>query len=256
MQPISVVIICKNESAVIGETLQTLAGVTDDIIVYDNGSTDDTMEIATRLGAKVYSGEWKGFGQTKTIANALAKYDWILSLDADERIDEQLKRSLISFNPSGENEAYDLRFKNFLGNKLIRHGEWGGDHHVRLFNRKVINWNEAPVHEELNIGSNVRIKKLEGAVLHRTVKDMKDYARKTIHYAMLGADKYFERGKKSSWLNIRLSPLFNFINSYVLKLGFLDGKEGWICAKMTAYYTFLKYSRLKELWKKAEEKAA
>jgi glycosyltransferase involved in cell wall biosynthesis len=256
MQPISIVIICRNEAAVIGATLQSLQGVSDDIIVYDNGSTDNTIEIARGFNVKIHQGSWEGFGKTKTKANSLAKYDWILSLDADERIDEQLKRSLLAFEPPGERTVYRFRFRNFLGNKLLRHGEWGNDSHTRLFNRKVVAWNNEPVHETLMIPSDAKVEMLNGFVLHTTMKDLHEYAQKTVHYAMLGADKYYRLGKKATWFKIRLSPGFNFLNYYILKLGFLDGHAGYVCARMTAHYTFLKYARLKELWNTEEEKGS
>jgi glycosyltransferase involved in cell wall biosynthesis len=248
MQPVSVVIICKNEAAVIGATLQSLQGVSDDIIVYDNGSTDDTVAIAKGLNAQVRQGSWEGFGKTKMKANSLAKHDWILSLDADERIDTDLKKSLLAFTPANNRIVYDLRFKNFLGDKLLKHGEWGHDYHIRLFNRTVVQWNNEPVHETLMIPSGVKVIKMDGCILHKTMKDLHEYAHKMVHYAMLSADKYYQKGKKASWFKIRLSPGFNFLNYYVLKLGFLDGHAGYICARMTAHYTFLKYARLKELW--------
>jgi glycosyltransferase involved in cell wall biosynthesis len=250
MQPISVVIICKNEAAVIGATLQSLQGLTDDVIVYDNGSTDNTTEIARQFNVNVHQGSWEGFGKTKAKANKLAKHDWILSLDADERIDEELKRSLLAIEPDSESTVYDLRFKNYLGNKLLKHGEWGYDWHIRLFNRKAVHWNTEAVHETLVLPGNASVKKLKGAVLHQTMKDIQEYAQKMVHYAMLSADKYYQQGKKASLFKIRLSPGFNFLNYYIIKLGFLDGHEGYICAKMTAHYTFLKYARLRELWNK------
>lgn len=247
MQPVSVVIICKNEGAVIGATLQSLQGLTDDIIVYDNGSTDNTTEIIRGFKAHLHQGSWEGFGKTKTKANNLAKYDWILSLDADEKIDDKLKASLLAFEPSSEKTVYSLRFRNFLGNKPLRFGEWGNDSHIRLFNRKEVYWDHAPVHEKLVMNGNIQTKKLDGFILHQTMRDLTEYAHKMAHYAMLSAEKYYQEGKKASWFKIRMSPGFNFLNYYLLKLGFLDGHEGYVCAKMTAYYTFLKYARLREL---------
>ena len=153
MQKLSVVIACKNAANVIGETLKSFAGLTDDILVYDNGSTDGTQEIVKNHGAKLVEGGWEGFGKTKNKANALATYDWILSLDADEAIDEDLKRNLLGLDLADELNVYEFRFKNFLGNKWLRFGEWGNDKHIRLFNRKKIKWNDAEVHESLILQS-------------------------------------------------------------------------------------------------------
>lgn len=247
MRSLSVVIICKNEADVIGKTLQSLQGLTDDIVVFDNGSTDSTIEIAKQFNIQLHQGSWEGFGKTKMKAITLARYEWILNLDADEVIDEELKQSLLVLELNNERIAYEMRFKNFLGNKHLKYGEWGNDKHIRLFNRKVVHWNDAPVHERLIMSEGTTIKRLKGYVLHRTMKDVEDYKTKTIKYAMLSADKYFRQNKKATWFKLNMAPAFTFFNYYILKLGFLDGHAGYICARMTAWYTFLKYKRLREL---------
>ena len=249
LQAFSVVIICKNEAGIIGRTLQSLQGLTDDIVVYDNGSTDGTQSIVQQFNVQLHEGAWEGFGKTKGKATQLAKYDWILNLDADEAIDDELKQSLQQLDAVDEKTVFDLRFKNYLGSKHLKYGEWGGDHHIRLYNRRQVQWNEAPVHENLVLPEGAIIKKLKGFVLHQTMKDMEEYGRKMLHYAMLNADKYYRQGKKASWFKLRLSPAFTFFNYYILKWGFLDGHAGYTCAKMTAWYTFLKYARLRELTK-------
>ena len=114
MQQLSVVIICKNGASVIGETIKSFSGLTDDVLIYDNGSTDGTQEIVRQTGAKLYEGKWEGFGKTKNKANALAKYDWIFSLDADESIDEKLKKNLLQVDLADEMKIYDFRFKIFF----------------------------------------------------------------------------------------------------------------------------------------------
>lgn len=247
MSLFSVVIVCKNEADIIAGTLQSLAGVTDDIFVYDNGSTDGTQQIIKQFDVHLHEGTWEGFGKTKNKASRLAKYDWILSLDADEGIDAELKQSLLELTLPPDKTVFDISFKSFLGKKYLKYGEWGGDHHIRLFNRKHVSWDEAPVHESLIIPADTTTIKLKGYVLHLTMKDMQDYIRKMTNYAMLNAEKYYQQGKKASWFKIRMSPGFTFFNYYILKLGFLDGHTGYLCAKMTAYYTFLKYARLREL---------
>ena len=251
MAGISVVIICKNEADIIGRTLQSLQGLTDDIVVYDNGSNDGTKELVRSFNVRLEEGSWEGFGKTKMKAIKLARYDWILSLDADESIDEELKRNLQALDLSDEHVVYDIRFKNFLGDTWLRHGEWGGDHHIRLFNRRQVSWNEAPVHETLILPPSIKILTLDGYVLHRTMKDVEDYRQKMLNYAQLNAKKYYQQGRRSSWFKQKISPSLTFLHYYVIKAGFLDGKAGYICAKMTAWYTFLKYAHLKELNQKA-----
>lgn len=247
----SVVIVCKNEKGSIENVLQSLAGLTDDILVYDNGSTDGTLEVLQQFGVRVHKGPWEGFGKTKQQAVRLARYDWILSLDADEALDEELQQSIRNLSFQNEHTVYRLAYKNLLGKKHLRWGEWGSDQHIRLFNRCRANWNDAIVHESLQLPPLVTIKKLKGYVLHRTVKDAAEYSRKTIYYALLNAEKYFVQGKRSTWAKRHLSPGFTFIKHYIFGLGFLDGWEGLLSARMTAFYTFLKYARLRELWEES-----
>ena len=247
MTKISVVIVCRNEADSIGRTLESLRGLTDDVVVFDNGSTDGTQQIVKGYDVRLHEGIWEGFGTTKRKATALARYDWILNLDADEALDEELKKSLLSMDPSNDLVVYDLKFKNFLGNRLLKYGEWGGDHHIRVFNRRKVNFNDAPVHENLHFPPGIVIKKLDGHVLHETMRDMDEYGHKMVQYAMLNAEKYFNQGRRSGLFKIILSPAFAFINYYLLKLGFLDGYAGYVCARMTAWYTFMKYARLREL---------
>lgn len=252
MNHFSVVIVCKNEEASIGPVLQSVAGLTDDVLVYDNGSTDGTLTVLQKHGVRIHQGPWLGYGRTKHEAVNLAKYDWVLSIDADEALDEALQKSLQTLALTDANAVYEIKFKNLFGDKVLRWGEWGGDKHIRLFNRTKVNWNEAAVHESLLIPSAAVRKKIPGYVLHRTVKDTVEYSQKTVKYALLNAEKYFAQGKKSSWLKRYVSPRFAFVKHYIFQLGFLDGWEGLLSARMTAFYTFLKYARLHELWKEKE----
>lgn len=247
MQKLSVVIICKNAAAVIGKTLQSFAGLTDDIVVYDNGSTDGTTEIVKKIGATLYTGNWEGFGKTKNKANRMAKYNWILNLDADEAIDDELKHSLQQLPYNNEKTVYDLLFRNFVGDRYLKYGEWGRDHHIRLFNRNDVRWNDAAVHEQLMIPDAMQVERLKGYVLHRTANNFREFEDKMNGYAILNAQKYFKQGKKAWWGKQWLSPVFSFMQNYIFRLGFLDGKAGFDCARIISRYTFLKYAKLKEL---------
>jgi glycosyltransferase involved in cell wall biosynthesis len=247
MQALSVVIVCKNEAAVIGKTLQSLQGLTDDIVVYDNGSTDDTITIARQFPVRVYEGIWEGFGKTKNTAIALARHDWILNIDADEAIDEKLKNSILVLSLNNDEIIYEIKFKNFFGDKWLKYGEWGNDWHIRFFNRKKVSWNEAPVHEELVYTEVISINKLKGNILHHTAINLEKYKEKLEKYAELNAKKYFENGKKAGPAKKYLSAFFSFMQNYVFRAGFLDGKAGYQCAVLMAGYTYNKYARLKEL---------
>ncbi len=244
----SIVIVCKNEAAVIKHVLDSAQTVTDDIVLYDSGSTDGTLTIAQQYkNVQLHQGPWLGFGKTKQAATALAKWDWILSLDADEALDETLQQTLAQLSLNDPLTAYDIPFKNFLGRKYLRWGEWGFDSHVRLFHRGHAGWSDAAVHEQLLLPKHGVLKKLRGHVLHRTVRDLTVYSRKVTDYALLNAAKYHTAGKKATALKRYIAPPFTFLKFYVFMLGFLDGWEGFLCARMTAYYTFLKYARLHEL---------
>ena len=248
MQRLSIVIICRNGAAVIEETIKSYSGLTDDILIYDSGSTDGTQELVLKTGARLIEGLWEGFGKTKNKANELATYDWILSLDADEAIDDRLKKNLFQLDLEDEMKVYEFKFKNFLADKWLRYGEWGDDKHIRLFNRKTIQWNNAAVHESLVLPRNVKIVPVEGWVLHKTAPSIEAYKIKMDRYAGLNAEKYFKQGKKTNAIKIYASAIFSFFKNFFFKLVFLDGSMGYHCARINARYTFLKYKRLKELW--------
>ena len=247
MQKLSVVMVCKNGAKVIGETIKSFSGLTDDILVYDNGSTDNTKEIVRQCNARLVEGSWEGFGKTRNKANALAKYDWILSLDADEAIDEELKEYLLQQDLANEKEVFKLKFKNFLGDKWLRFGEWGDDKHIRLFNRLKIKWNDADVHETLLLPGDVNVILALGYVLHKTAINVAEFENKMENYAMLNAEKYFKQRISAGPLRKFVSAIFSFTKNYIFKLGFLDGKTGFQCARINARYTFLKYKKLHEL---------
>lgn len=248
---ISVVIIAKNEAHIIGNTLQSLHGLTDDIIVVDSGSSDDTVSLCQKSGAKVIETTWDGYGANKNKGITAAKYDWILSLDADEAVDTLLKKSLSSLEPADELVAYELSYRNFFCNKLIRFGVWANDRHVRLFNRRKVKWDDAAVHENLIFPPDVKVLTLQGYVLHYTVHSLKEFTDKTVAYAYSNARKYHLQGKKAGFVKLYIAPAFSFIQHYIIRLGFLDGWEGYLICKTNAWYTFLKYAFLDEMNRKA-----
>lgn len=250
MYMISVVIIAKNEAHIIGNTLQSLQGITDDIIVVDSGSTDETVSVCTTSGARVIQTSWDGYGANKNKGIIAAKYDWILSLDADEAVDARLKAALISLKPVDEHVAYELSYRNFFCNKHIRFGVWAKDRHVRLFNRRKVVWDDAAVHENLVFPVDVKVLPLQGYVLHYTVNSLKDFTDKTVAYAYSNAKKYHLQGKKAGFVKLYIAPAFSFVQHYIFRLGFLDGWEGYLICKTNAWYTFMKYAFLDEMNRK------
>ena len=229
-------------------TLSGLQGLSDDIVVYDTGSTDGTQDIVRNFPVRLFEGGWQGFGLTKNAANALAKHDWILSLDADEVPDPRLRRALLAWTPVSNEVVYSFSFLNYIGDRPIRFGEWGWDRHIRLFNRTRVQWDGEPVHEQLQFPHSVQVLRLRGKIQHRTVRAWSDHRTKLQHYAQLNAKKYFAQGKAAPRWKCWFSPPFTFVHYYVFKLGFLDGLAGWQCAWLTACYTKWKYDRLRQLY--------
>lgn len=247
MIPVSIVIITKNEAGVIAGCIEKARLITDDVVIIDNGSTDETLEIAHAYRCRVYEKTWEGYGVNKNKGIRLAKYSWILSLDADELADDELIASLYTLKLNDPWVVYDIKFKSYFGKKPIRFGNWGRDHHIRLFNRSLVQWSEAMVHETLLLPQNIEIKKVAGYLHHYSVKDANEYDEKCRYYAKLSARKYFNTGKRTTAVKLYLSPVFGFVKSYIFFLGFLDGKEGWQIAKTTVKNTYLKYHYLERM---------
>lgn len=245
--PLSVVIICKNAVLTVEQTIYSARTVSDDIVVVDSGSTDGTQLLVQKAGVRLIESEWLGYGATKNLGNRAAQNDWILSLDADEALSDELAASISAIDWADKNKVYTIRRLNYLGPQPIRFGEWRNDWVVRLFHREVVQWDTAPVHENLVIPQNVEIKKLQGVLHHYTANSIEAYTRKLDQYAHLMAERYHARGKRSSLLRIYGAPLFHFLKYYFLHLGVLDKKAGWQIACAHALYTYKKYKELKRL---------
>ncbi|MEO8886937.1 MAG: glycosyltransferase family 2 protein [Mucilaginibacter sp.] len=247
MIPVSVVIITKNEAEVIAKSINAARLITDDIIVIDNDSDDDTEGIALSNGCRVYQKAWGGYGANKNKGVELARHDWILSIDADEIPDVELVLAMYDLKLEDENVVYDLKFRSYFGKKRIRFGNWGRDHHIRLFNRRQVRWSEPLVHETLVLPKHIKTEILTGHINHYSVKDNLECVNKAVYYAKLSASKYYQSGKKANLVNMYLSPLFSFFKNYILLLGFLDGREGWDIAKTIYKNRWLKYHYLNQL---------
>ena len=160
--PFSIVIVTKNASAMIGRLLDSVEGLSDDIVVCDTGSSDDTPEIAESKGVRLYRIPWEGYGPSKSKAAGFAAYDWVLSLDSDEKVDPELYEALNNWQPSNEHTVYQVHWKNFIGDWWIRHGGFGNDWKTRLFNRKKTGWDDAIIHEVVKIPDNGSCIRLPG----------------------------------------------------------------------------------------------
>lgn len=247
MNKFSIVIVAKNSEDKIGRLLDSLQGLSDDVIVCDTGSTDSTISIAQNSGARVYNKQWKGYGKSKNEAIEYAKYDWILSLDSDERIDHELFQQLNNWQPVNDRTVHQVLWKNFFAGQWIRHSDWGNSWKNRLFHKRVVKWDDAIAHEDVTSDQPLEFRKFGGYLEHYTFKNIEEYAFKMVNSAMITGEKYHQLGKKVGLIKLIASPAFSFVKTYFIKLGFLDGYKGWLIAKTTAYYTLLKYARLREL---------
>jgi glycosyltransferase involved in cell wall biosynthesis len=247
MNKLSVVIITFNESKNILRCLQAASCVADEIIVYDSYSTDDTCEIATQFGAKVIQGTWQGYAKSKNLANEKARYDWILSLDADEVLSKILQDNIIKLKLTGLKTASFKRLTNYCG-AWIKHAGWYPDIKLRIFNRKQMQW-QGLIHEELKPIEQKAIKPilLQGDCLHYSYTSIESHYEQTNKFSKLSAQSLHEKGIKTTIIKIYLAPIFKFIQMYFLKLGILDGYYGFVICKISAQATFQKYSKLKAL---------
>lgn len=246
-QKISVVIVCKNEEHIIGKTLKSVQPFAAEVLVYDTGSTDNTVSLAKQFGAKVVQAGWDGYGRSKQKAIGLATHDWVMNLDSDEVLNEEAQKATQQLSLNNEKLCYTFRFRNYLGSRALKWGEFGFDKHIRLFNRKQVFWNDSPVHEKLLLSDGVKEVVLKGFILHYTMKDTAEFVQKSVNYALTNAQNYFSRGKKATWVKQYVGPGAMFMKYYFLRLGFLDGWAGLFAARMSALYTYLKYARLREL---------
>ncbi len=245
MPKVSVTIITKNEAADIGAALDSVSWA-DERIVVDSCSTDETAAIAARHGARVVSHEWPGYGAQKNYAASLSSHDWILSLDADERVTPGLAaeiRSTLAREP-GERGFRIPRVTFHLG-RWIRTTDWYPDYQLRLYDRRAAEWTGAYVHEGVAVRG--RVGRLRHELQHYAYRDAAEHLETIEHYTTLAARQMFEQGRRATALDVALQPAFAFFRNYILKRGFMDGSAGLTISKMNAHYVRMKFSKLREL---------
>lgn len=246
MTKLSVVIITKNEEENIARCIASCQPLGAEIIVLDSHSTDKTATIAENLGAQVYAVEWKGYGATKNEGAALAKHDWILSLDADEAIDEQLQNSIKEAMLTEKKvAAYWISRCLIFRGQTMRHGAVKNESRLRLYHKNKMQWNLEEVHETLEFrDANKRAYygTLEGGIAHNSYRNLEDMHARLDHYARLGAKKIMHKGKLYLALKKLIAPSFSFIKNYVFKKGYADGAQGKLFAQAQARYVYNKYA--------------
>jgi len=237
-EKLSVAIITKNEEANIGRLLSSILWV-DEIIVCDTGSTDRTIQICNEYKCKVYSINWEGFGKAKQSAVDKTSNNWVLSLDADEYVTEELKEELIAVLSCPKFNCYYIKRSSFYLGKEIKHCGWNNDFPKRLFDKRKAKYNDDILHESLIVdGERGRI---NSKLLHYPYQSISQHIKKMNEYSDLAAQKLSDKKKKYSILSSIFLGFAKFLNMYFIKLGFMDGKEGLLLCLNSAIGVYLKY---------------
>lgn len=243
---LAVALIVKNEEQHLAACLETVKGWVDEIIILDSGSTDKTEEIARQYTDKFYVNiEWPGFGAQRRLAQGYITSDYVLWLDADEQVTPELKKQIQQVvQENKENCVYKIDRLSTAFGKQIKHSGWSPDWVTRLYKTQDTQYNQALVHESVEIPSSHKVITLKGKLLHNTFDELSQYTRKTAMYMKSWADQR-EGKKKSSLFSAISHAFFRFIKMYFIKLGFLDGRHGLLLAILSANTTFTRYA---DLW--------
>lgn len=245
MHKISTVIITKNEEANIERCLLSVLDFSDEVIVIDDFSSDQTPAICKRYDLVFVQHKFEDFASQKNIALDKARFSLVFSIDADEEVSEELKQSIMEIKTNSAALFYSMnRRTNYLG-KWIRYSGWYPDVKIRLWQKENARWKGA-VHEVLHPEPKSQIH-LAGDILHHSYPSIQWHVHKINHFTEISAQQMFSKGKKASWFKIIVSMKFIFFKKYFLQCGFLDGYHGFILALMTSYYTLLKYAKLRHL---------
>lgn len=246
---ISVAIITYNEEDRLVGALKSVAELADEIIVVDSFSTDKTLDIAKKYTKRVYQREWTNFADQKNFANDKASLAWILSLDADERVSPELLEEILRIK-EGEPECvgFSMPRRVFYLGKWIRHSGWYPDRKIRLFRKEEARWEGEYIHENLIIEG--KIERLKGSIHHFTYRNIADHLERINNFSKLGAQKLYTQKKKASWYHLIFLPFFRFIKSFFFRLGILDGFAGLVISVLNGYAVFIRYAKLREIWKK------
>ena len=247
--PLTAVLITLNAADRLEACLASVA-FCDEIVVVDGGSEDDTVAIAARHGARVIRSEWRGFGPQKQFAVEQASHDWVLCIDADERVSERLRESLCAALPATEGSpsgaptlaAYRFsRCNKFMG-RYLKHGEGYPDWCLRMFDRRRARWSDDPVHEKVIAKSEVG--NLSGDLLHESAESLDAYLAKQTRYSTIAAEAALAQGRRATVAHLLLSPLLRFVKFYFIRLGLLDGLPGLVHILVGCGASFAKYAKM------------
>jgi len=247
MTKISGVIITFNEEKFIENCIKSIIDVVDEIVVIDSFSIDKTKEICLKYGVRFIENPFEGFTTQKNFANDQARYDYVLSLDADEELSQELKQSILKAKENLNYDGYSFnRLNNYCG-KWIKHSGWYPDSKIRLFNRNKAKWKgENNLHEIIVLDNPKSHNHLRGDLLHWAYTSYSEHCQKINKYTDMAARSMATR-KKVGYFKIMVNPFWKFIRNYFVKKGFLDGSQGFVISVFTAFETFLKYVKIKQL---------
>lgn len=247
---LSVVVLTHNEAGNLEACLASAAWA-DEVIVCDSGSTDATLEIARRHGARIVEHrDWQGFGVQRQRAQAACTGDWVLMLDADERITPELRASIARVLASDDrSRAYEVARLSWCFGRYIRHSGWYPDRVLRLYPRERGGYNAALVHEKVELAPGIKVGCIAGDLLHFTYRDLQHYLVKSAGYAAAWAVQRALAGRRSSLAQGLWHGLACFLKMYLFRAGFLDGRAGFLLAVLSAHSTFAKYA---DLWVRAQ----
>lgn len=247
--PVSVAIITKNEEKNIRDALESVKDF-EEIVVIDSFSTDGTLHICREYTQRIYQHEWKDFAFQKQLAIDRTTLQWVLILDADERVTDSLKKEIIKKINCEDFDGYFIPRKNFFLNKWIKHGGWWPDYTLRLFKKDLGRMEHRLVHEKVIVSGKVGY--LSQPLLHYTYRNFDEFIKKMQNYSMLSAMEIIKNNpsKTKIFLKIFFAPPFTFFKMFILRKGFLDGLRGFMLAVFYSFYSFLKYAKVWEkLWK-------
>ena len=245
---LSAVIIAHNEERNIGRCLDSLKGIVTEIVIVDSQSTDLTREIAIQKGARVIQQAFLGYAEQKNFGTSQATSNYILSLDADEALSDELRASIIAAKDNWQHDGYWMsRLTNYCGT-WIRHGGWYPDKKVRLYDRRAGKWKGERLHEGIDIDE-TQCGMLSGDLLHFSFYTISDHLKVIDKYTEIQAVELFDKGNKAGLSHLIVRPAFKFFRDYIIKGGFLDGFAGYCVAKLSAKATFVKYAKLRMLTK-------
>ena len=248
MPKLSVIIITYNEEKNIGRCLDSITGIADEIVVVDSFSTDATEQICKSKGVKFVQHAFEGHIEQKSYALTLSTYNNVLSLDADEALDETLKKNILEVKENWKYDGYEMnRLTNYCGS-WIKHCGWYPDRKLRLFDKTKGKWGGTNPHDKYEMNNGATIGRLKGDILHYSYYTIEDHYKQIEYFTTIGAKELFQKGKHASIIRTYMSPVVKFIQSYILKLGFLDGGAGWTVCRLSARASFLKYKKLRALY--------